>query len=258
MRGLSGGLFGKKILLTRPDEKSGELARAIRAWGAQPILLPLTRLLEPVSFKALDRAIRHFDSFDAVIFTSTAAAERFFLRARYLKVSLSLPPSLYAVGPRTARALRERGWRKARAALAPRAEGILDLMRDVRGLKILIPRAALGREILPRTLRQRGATVSVCAVYRAAVNPRAIAWLKKNSGKRIDAAIFASGRAVREFVAALGRSKTKKFLERAAAVSIGGVTSDVLKSYGIRPIEVPLLKSRVLAAALKKYFKEHE
>ena len=150
-------LQGKIILVTRPKEKSRDLMRELKSSGGRPILVSLTRLEPPVSWGPLNRAIKNLNSFDAVVFTSESAVERFFIQARRIGKKLDLPQSLYAVGPKTAQALKKRGWRKIHVAAERRAEGLLRMMRNVRGWRILIPRAESGREILPQSLRLRGA-----------------------------------------------------------------------------------------------------
>lgn len=247
-------LCGKTILVTRPKEKSVDLMREIRRLGGNAILVSLTRLKPPISYVPLNCAIHNFTSFDAVVFTSESAVERFFIQARKIGEKLNSPRLLYAVGSKTAQALKKRGWQKIRVARERRAEGLLKIMQDVRGLKILIPRAESGREILPQTLRARGAFVSVPAVYRAELNPVGVSQLKKVSKRKVDAVIFASGRSVHEFVAALGHSTSRELFTRAAAVSIGPVTSQAIEQYGIVAVEARRPQCQDLISALKRHF----
>ena len=77
-----------------------------------------------------------------------------------------------AIGPATAQALADRGIRPdylpEKYIAESVAEGIIALFGgELAGKRVLLPRAAQAREVLPETLREAGATVDVLPVYEA-------------------------------------------------------------------------------------------
>ncbi len=73
------------------------------------------------------------------------------------------------VGPATAAAAREAGVEPALMAEEFVAEGLLAALDErgvaLAGARVLLPRAAEARDVLPETLRARGASVDVLTVY---------------------------------------------------------------------------------------------
>ena len=77
-------------------------------------------------------------------------------------------PRIAAIGPKTAEELENL---KIRVDFVPReyrAEAIYEGLRkeDLRGKRILIPRAKMARDVLPAELRKAGAQVEVVEVYQ--------------------------------------------------------------------------------------------
>lgn len=73
-----------------------------------------------------------------------------------------------AIGPATADALRERGIEPDFIPARYVAEGVVEgllAQGPVAGVKMLLPRAAKAREVLPDELRKAGAQVDVIAAY---------------------------------------------------------------------------------------------
>ncbi|MGH9177744.1 MAG: uroporphyrinogen-III synthase, partial [Acidimicrobiales bacterium] len=132
---------------------------------------------------------------------------------------------LAAIGPGTAAAL-------AVARLVPDlvperfvAESLLDAFPDppAAGGRVLLPRAAGARDVLPDDLRARRWTVEVVEAYRTEplpIPPEAVAEVAK-----ADAIAFASASAVRSFVAAAGPGAAPP-----AVVCIGPVTAEAARS----------------------------
>src|SRR5439155_1268221 len=76
---------------------------------------------------------------------------------------------LAAIGPETAGPLERRLLRVAATAEDYRAEGLVAALagEDMRGRRVLLPRAAGARPVLPEALRARGAQVDEVVAYRA-------------------------------------------------------------------------------------------
>lgn len=232
-------LSGRTVILTRPRSQGADMARALRAAGARVVSAPAIRIEPPRAFGALDRALRGLARFDAVVFASANACDRFFARARALRLGkLTRPRRLFAVGPGTARSLERQGWTGAFVPRQNRAEGLARRLAKPRGLRILIPRAAEGREALPRLLRESGAKVTVAACYRTLPDPAGLGRLIRETSrarKGMTALAFASPSAALACLRALGPARARAFFRRGIAAALGPVTAEALRAAGIEP-----------------------
>ena len=249
-------LSGRTILLTRAEGARGPLSAGLRALGAKVLRAPVIRAAPPASWRRLDSALRRLEGFDAAVFASPLAVAGLFSRARALGLAKPRPPRrVFAVGPRTAQALRRRGWR-ARAPKAHHARALADLMGEVRGWNILLPRAAAGRELLPRLLRARGARVHAAAAYRTlpdAACAQRVRRLARSGG--LSAVTFTSGSTVENFLELLPADLRRRLFRRAIAASIGPVTSAALRRRGLRPaVEASRATMPCLCRALARHF----
>ncbi|OGR82903.1 MAG: hypothetical protein A3J74_04810 [Elusimicrobia bacterium RIFCSPHIGHO2_02_FULL_57_9] len=250
-------LAGKTIIVTRSQNQARPFAAELSKSGARVILAPTIRIAPPSSYNKLDAALRDLKSYDCVMFTSQNAVDHFFKRWRRLRRPQK-PPKLFAVGPQTAESLRRHGWRAARFPEVYRGEALAKAVGDVRGRRILLPRAKKGREILPRLLRNAGAKVAVVEAYRNLPDARGARRVRLLSrSRKIDAVTFTSPSTVEQFAAQIGRTACRRIFRKAMAASIGPVTSKALRSYGIKPIiqaEEATIKSllKALARALGK------
>jgi len=256
-----GPLTGRRIVITRRREQAGGLRRALEVRGASVIELPTIELAPPKSWRPLDEALARIGRFDWVIFTSVNGVERFLARMKKhgLEPRALRIANLAAIGPATARALRQFG---LRATVVPdefRAEGLLAALRGQRwrGKKVLLARAAAAREILPRELRQRGARVDVVPVYRtvvpAASRRRAQALFK---GRKPEAITFTSSSTARNFCSLLGRSRAQRALRGVAVATIGPVTSRTARALGLQvKVEAKTFTVAGLVQALTRFFR---
>jgi uroporphyrinogen III methyltransferase/synthase len=193
-------LTGRAVVLTRPRERSDELASALRAAGAQVIHLPTIVIAAPEDGgRSLDDAIRHLSRYNWVVFTSVNAVQR--VMDRVPDARSFAGARVAAIGRATASALRAHG---LVADLVPEHAGAAALAAEFPdahpGGRVLFPRAARAEEVLPRGLRSRGWAVDEVIAYRTL--PAALP-----EGSRIaplasaDAIVFASPSAVASFVA---------------------------------------------------------
>ncbi len=209
-------LSGRRIVITRPAGDAERLAERLRALGAVPIVAPAIRI-EFTDPPALDAALADLARFDWMVFTSRNGVEAVFRRARRIT-----GPRIAAIGPATAAALRERG---VGADLIPDeyvAEAVLGALGDVRGLRILLPRADIARRALTDGLRARGADVVEIAAYRTRAGGGA-----RPSLDGADAVTFTSSSTVRGFLEA------GPVPEGAKVVCIGPVTARTARALGL-------------------------
>lgn len=247
-------LGGMTVILTRPRNQARDMAGALRAAGARVLLAPLIRIEPPVSYDPLDRALRRLGGYDTLVFASANASERFFARAKALRLkALPRPRRLFAVGPGTARSLSGHGWPGAVQPAEHRAEALARRLGRVRGWKILIPRAAEGREALPRLLRNAGAAVTTAPCYRTVTDPAGARLIARAGGAQGVIVVFASPSAVKAARKALGASGFRALFLKARAAALGPVTASALRACGVRPgIVSPKPTAGGLAAALRE------
>lgn len=234
-------MHGRTVIITRPRAQSQGLAEAVRRAGGKPVVAPAIRIAPPTSWRGLDRALRELKDYGVIVFTSANGVDRFFDRAaRVLRGKLRLPRSLFAIGPATALALRRRG--ASGASLPEEFEGealarhLLARLGEASRARILVPRAKVARDALPRLLREAGARVDVVEAYRTLPDLRGRRALRRAVSSGGEPVVtFTSSSTVRQFVSAVGAARARRFFRRAAAASIGPITSGTLRAYGIRP-----------------------
>lgn len=230
-------LTGKKILITRAREQSGEFVTLLKKMGAEVIEFPTIEILPPLRWKELDQAIHQLKFYDWVIFTSANGVHFFWQRLKE-KGKYRLPSFLKvcAIGPATSRQLKEK---KIPVAYMPKefmAESILDGFEKmfIKGKRILLARAKKARNVLPKGLRKMGAEVDVVEVYRT-VRPRGgLKRLRQLLTKeKIDVITFTSSSTVDHFAELLKKEDLKKLLRGIAIACIGPVTTRTAKRWGI-------------------------
>jgi uroporphyrinogen III methyltransferase/synthase len=255
-------LAGRKILITRAREQSGEFAIHLKRLGAEVIEFPTIEIVPPLRWKELDRAIDRLRSYDWVLFTSANGVNFFWQRLRE-KGKHRLPSSLKicAIGPVTAHQLKEK---RIPIHYIPKefiAESILKGFQkmSIKGSQILLARAKKARDVLPQGLRRMGAEVDVVEAYRT-VKPRGGAKQLREllADEKMDAITFTSSSTVNHFVGLLRKGELKKLLRGIAIACIGPVTAKTAKEWGmnvqIQPKEYTI---PALAQAIAAYFAPH-
>ncbi|MFA5285365.1 MAG: uroporphyrinogen-III synthase, partial [Smithellaceae bacterium] len=202
-------LFGRGVVITRPERQVDDLARLLAAQGASPIAFPTIRIEPPSDWRELDKALERLEIYDWLIFTSANGVHFFFerLREKGGDVRSLKGIKICCIGPATAAQIESRG---IRVDLVPGefiAEGILKsfVSMDLAGRKILIPRAEKARDVLPQGLRRQGAEVDVAVTYRTMNSGRKKEELQRfiDAGE-VDVITFTSSSTVTNFVEIMG------------------------------------------------------
>lgn len=159
-------LAGKRVVILRTPEQSDELIRALYESGATVVPWPVL-VIEPQSLDIIDS--EYLKPFTMVIFTSPNGV-RIFLKSM-LKNGIDMQhlygKKIFAIGAGTAKVLSDFGLIPDGVPEKYVAEGIAGILpENLKGENILIPRASQAREVLPLTLRERGASVTVLPVYK--------------------------------------------------------------------------------------------
>jgi uroporphyrinogen III methyltransferase/synthase len=250
-------LFGRRIVVTRPRAQAGELAAAFEELGARVDLVPAIAIVPAADPAPLDAALDRVASYDWIVFTSANGVRLFFnrLASRGRDVRELAAARLAAIGPETAAELERRLLRPAVVPSDYRAEGLLDALDEtqVRGRRMLLPRAAGARPILPDTLRARGAIVDEVVTYAAVRPPDAdveglVAALAAGA---VDVITFTSSSTVRHFAELIGPDalRTRAAGSRPLIACIGPVTADTARELGLR---ADVVATTYTAAALAR------
>lgn len=255
-------LFGKRILVTRTREQAGRFAELLEGQGAEVLEAPLIEIVPPKNWEPLDQAIERLDTYQWVIFTSANGVDAFFRRLRELRQDARRlsAAKICAIGSATADALE-------RYTVIPdviptefRAEGIIDALKsyDLQGVRILLPRAEVARDLLPRDLEQRGATVDVVPVYRTVKSDTAGEMLTRLLQDRtIDIVTFTSSSTVTNFVEALAQEDLKALCDGVRVACIGPITQETAERFGL-PIDIVPERYTIpsFVDAIVQYFRE--
>jgi uroporphyrinogen III methyltransferase/synthase len=261
-------LFGKRVLVTRPREQAVELAERLEEMGAEPIEAPMIRIVPPEDYGPLDAACARVSEFDWIVFASSNAADALIDRL------LAGPQDLRAlkgvrlcvVGPATAERLARRGLKVDLTPAEYRAEGVVRAMAelgDLEGLRVLIPHADIGREVIVDGLRAQGAEVTEVVAYRTVAveaeregEPDVYRMLLE---RRIDVVTFTSPSAVLNFVHVLGAEPAADLLNTTLVASIGPVTAEAAAQMNIKTAIMPALHTvPALVDSIVRYFAESQ
>jgi uroporphyrinogen III methyltransferase / synthase len=257
-------LFGKRVLVTRSREQASSLAALLTGSGAESVEFPAIRVVPPEDFVDLDRAISAMPTYDWIIFTSANGVSAVMDRLVELGKDVRAlgPAKLAAIGPATADSLRAYGLRVDYVPEQFVAEAVVAGLtaEGVSGQRILIPRAADAREVLPHSLREAGAVVDEVGAYRTIADTEAAADVRKLLEKGgIDVITFTSSSTVRNFLERSGLQNSLEKLDGVTIACIGPITARTAEEYGLK-VDVLAQEYTIpgLVQALSDYFAQLE
>ncbi len=229
-------LFGKRILVTCAREQASELSDMLRDLGAEPIEFPVVRIAPLDDYRALDDALTR--CYDWIIFTSGNEVSAVWHRLEALgrDARAFVGARLGAIGPATAEQLASHGLRADFVPCESVAEAIVAGIGNVKGKRVLLPRADMARENLACDLRARGAGVDEVVAYRTvtldAHDPSAQHIRDLLAANEIDAITFPSSSTVRGFVNAI-QFPISNF-QFPIIACIGPITAQTARDLGFR------------------------
>jgi uroporphyrinogen III methyltransferase/synthase len=240
-------LSGRRIVVTRSREQAGELVEMLEECGAEAIQAPTIRIAAPEDVEALDRACRHAGDYSWIVFTSANAVDSFMQRLLATGDIRDLKGvRLCAIGPSTAERLARYGLRVDLTPPESRSEAVIDALRGtgpVKGLRFLLPRADIAREVLADQLREGGAEVSEVVAYRTllAIGDRDGDHdiYRMLLDRQIDAVTFTSASTVKNFAKIFGEEQAADLLNTTVVASIGPVTAEAAQQLGINTTVMP-------------------
>ncbi len=239
-----------RIVVGRARHQASALSAGLRDLGAEVLEIPFIEIRRPRSYKALDAALKNLSQYDWLILTSVNGVDAMWERLRKLRLGVKAMRHLKvaAIGPATRQAIERHG---VRVNLVPReyvAESVVaSLRRKVKGKRVLLARAKVARDVIPRELRKLGARVDVVEAYETVIPESSRQRLRaalKSQKQRPHWITFTSSSTVRNFVALLtegrGRGRPRhmgKDPDRVRFASIGPITSSTLRAFGL-PVDI--------------------
>ncbi|HEY2973400.1 MAG TPA: uroporphyrinogen-III synthase [Pyrinomonadaceae bacterium] len=262
-------LAGRTVVITRAQSQADEFVAELEQYGADVVLCPTIEIRELESYERLDEAIDHLYGYDWLIFTSVNGVEHFFkrLKARERDTSDLDELKVCAIGEATAARLHDL---HVHVDVIPdefKAEGVfVALERFVGGaealksLNVLIPRASVARDYLPKTLEQAGARVDVVPAYRTSVPENMdrgrVAAMLSGSG---DCIAFTSSSTVRNLAQLFDTHDLSEALTGLVVACIGDITATTAADYGLQvKIQPQQFTIPALARAIADYFSSSE
>ena len=232
-------LLGKRIVVTRAREQASDLVRQLSDLGAECLEHPTIKIVPAKNAKPLDDAIEHLDTYDWIVFTSVNGVKFFFDRLFESNLDVRTLTHLRtaAIGPATADRLFEFGLKSDIIPKTFRAESVVEAFQNenLTGKRILLPRAAEARPILPVELRKMGAEVDEVTAYRTEkVTKNADQLVKQLEDNAIDLITFTSSSTVTNFKNLLPSDRFDQLVGGVAIASIGPITTETASELGFK------------------------
>ena len=232
-------LFGKTIIVTRSRDQASEFSEKLISLGANVLEFPTISITNPDNFDPLDKGIKRLESTDWIIFTSVNGVDSFFHRLFNLGGDIRdlKGVKICAIGPATAERIKE--FRIRVDCQPPKyvAESVVEVFKkidDLRGKRILMPRADIARSYLPEELQKLGADVMEVVAYKTVVASNGdAAILESLKDGVVDIVTFTSSSTVRNFVKIVGEDNLATFKEKVKFASIGPITTKTAEEMDI-------------------------
>jgi uroporphyrinogen-III synthase len=239
-------LAGTRVLVGRARHQASALSARLKVLGAEVLEIPFIEIRHPASYKPLDTALKNLNQYDWLILTSVNGVDAFWERMKKLRLRKRHLQGLQvaAIGPATKKAMEGHG---VKVSVVPKeyvAESVVaSLRRRVKGKRILLARAKVARDVIPRELRKLGSQVDVVEAYETVVPQASRVRLRaalQDPARRPHVITFTSSSTVRNFVALAGMRSSSRLPVRLQGIqfaSIGPVTSSTLREFGL-PVSI--------------------
>jgi uroporphyrinogen III methyltransferase/synthase len=223
-------LHGQRVVVTRAAHQAEQLAAPLRELGAEVILLPVIAIAPPPNPRPLLSAVERIGDYDWIVFTSVNAVTAL---AAQLAQNARPRARVAVIGSATREAVEEIGWTVD--VMPPQfvAESLVEAMvaESLDGKQVLMPCAAVTRDVISRALSAQGAIVHVVEAYRN-VPPEGVAERARrvfSSPPTPNWVTFTSSSAVENLVKFVGADALKSV----RITTIGPITSESVRKHGL-------------------------
>ena len=253
---------GKRIVVTRARQQASDLVTRLADLGAECLEYPTIKVVPSDDPAPLEDAINRLSAYDWIVFTSVNGVKYFFDRLFEMGLDVRALNHLRtaAIGPVTSHRLRAFGLNSDIVPENYRAEAVIEAFRkeDLAGKRVLLPRAAEARPVLPVELRKMGAEVNEVTTYLTEkVIDNADALIEQLTENLIDLITFTSSSTVKNFKSLLPEEKFQKLIDGVTIASIGPITTDTATDLGFK-VSITADKYTIpgLCDAILKYYQK--
>ncbi len=230
-------LFGKRIIVTRARKQASDLVKRLSGLGAECLEYPAIRVVPAGDTTLIDEAIENIGRFDWLVFTSVNGVDVFFSRLQSLGKDTRALGHVRsaAIGPATAARMGAFGLNADIIPESFRAESVVDAFsgQNVEGKRILLPRAAGARPVLPVELTKMGAFVEEIIAYTAVSDmERSDALIRQLRAGEVDMVTFTSSSTVTNFRAILPDDSFSLLTKNLKVAAIGPITAETAVKQG--------------------------
>lgn len=255
-------LFGQRILITR---KYTEELNELEELGAEIIEFPTIEIVPPENYDELDKCIEKINTYNWLIFTSKNGVQfffkRFFDKDNDIRDLKGL--KICAIGKKTAQCIKKYGLKVDTIPDKFNAEGLIKTFQTqfnnakditpLKGLRFLLPRAEVAREILPEKIKELGGEIDIPVTYRT-IKPhshgkRLRRFLKEG---KITLATFTSASTFNNFLDIIG-SDAQDLLKDVTIAVIGQITAKAVEEAGFKVSIIP--EESTIEAMVKEIIK---
>ncbi len=233
-------LFGRRVVVTRNRAQAGELRGQLESLGAEVLEIPMVRVSADHDEKIWKEILEELGAYDWLVFSSANGVKHFFeyFLQRHPDVRDLGSMRIAAVGKATARAIENYLLKPELIPETATGEALAEALIGTGSLdsaKVLTVTGNRGGEKLIGRLEKEGfAIVDRLPVYKTELQPLEDLPEAQDFRERgADYIIFTSSSAVQSFAEQAGALKLQPAATQPLACSIGPVTSEKLKSYGI-------------------------
>jgi uroporphyrinogen III methyltransferase/synthase len=225
-------LFGQRIVVTRDRRQAAELATPLEELGAEVMLLPTIDIQPPADYTPLDQAIGKLRTYDWLIFTSVNGVKHFMERLDASHRDLrAVAAKICAIGPATRAAVEALHLKVDLMPAEYVAESLVETLTEenLAGRRILLPRAAVARDLVPNELFRHGAHVDVVEAYRTVPPADLAEHAVQALARKPHWIVFSSSSTVKNLEKAIEPGS----LRGVKIASIGPITSKTVRECGL-------------------------
>jgi uroporphyrinogen III methyltransferase / synthase len=228
-------LLGKRIVVTRTRKQASALSNKLRSLGAYVIELPTIRIEPPTDLREFAELVQDAHLYDWIVFTSANGVDAFFdiFFKLYDDAREIGGARIAAIGPATTQRVKDF---HLHVDLQPEefvAEAVareFKKLGSIENLRILLVRAEIARDTLPKELSAQGAIVDEAFAYRTVPETRDTSGAQRQLSEHgADVITFTSSSTVENFMA-LGLPWPKGM----RIASIGPITSKTVRDQGLK------------------------
>lgn len=258
----SNPLDGKTILITRSMGQSEENVGRLIELGAEVISLPTLKIVPPTSWSECDNAIKNFNEYELVIFTSQNAVDWFLRRLELFEKTDELKSKkIIAIGIKTEQKLNEFGFEIFFKPRKFSSEGLVDELKNIiqPGQKVLLPQSEIGNEFIKNELENYGVKVERVHVYNVDIPELedVADQIRILNEREVDIFVFTSPSTFNNFLKLLKIDSPEEFFKDKVIAVIGPTTRKHIENFGLL-VQIEPAKSTFedLTEAIIKFYEK--